>query len=147
MELTKEQWKLLRENGTVRQPFGDHGHFKTPSGKIRIVNQEEKEPVPCYKEPYGGAYPLSLISIPDSHTLNSIFLERRDLVQKRGPAALILHPLDAAERGIRGGRYGYCMERSGQGRLSGGDHRPDCKGNGCCFRYLQQLSDRLSPFI
>ena len=103
LELTEKQWKFLRENGTVRQPFGDHGHFKTPSGKLRIVNQEEKEPVPCYKEPYGGAYPLSLISIPDSHTLNSIFLERRDLVQKRGPAAMMLHPLDAAERKIREG--------------------------------------------
>lgn len=103
LELTEKQWKFLRENGTVRQPFGDHGHFKTPSGKLRIVNQEEKEPVPCYKEPYGGAYPLSLISIPDSHTLNSIFLERRDLVQKRGPAALMLHPLDAAERKVREG--------------------------------------------
>ena len=103
MELTEKQWKFLRENGTVRQPFGNHGHFKTPSGKLRIVDQEEKEPVPCYKEPYGGAYPLNLISIPDSHTLNSIFLERRDLVQKRGPAALMLHPLDAAERKVREG--------------------------------------------
>lgn len=103
LELTEKQWKFLRENGTVRQPFGNHGHFKTPSGKLRIVDQEEKEPVPCYKEPYGGAYPLSLISIPDSHTLNSIFLERRDLVQKRGPAALMLHPLDAAERKVREG--------------------------------------------
>ena len=100
LELTKEQWRLLRENGTVRQPFGDHGHFKTPSGKLRIVNREEKEPVPCYKEPYGGAYPLRLISIPDCHTLNSVFLERKDLVQKRGPAALMLHPMDAKEREI-----------------------------------------------
>ncbi len=103
LELTKEQWSFLRENGTVRQPFGDHGHFKTPSGKIRIVDPEEKEPVPCYKEPYGGAYPLCLISVPDCHTLNSVFLERRDLVEKRGPAALMLHPVDAAERGIQEG--------------------------------------------
>ena len=103
LELTKEQWKVLRENGAVRQPFGDHGHFKTPSGKLRIVNPQEKEPVPCYKEPYGGDFPLNLISIPDCSTLNSIFLERRDLVEKRGPAALLLHPLDAAERGIREG--------------------------------------------
>lgn len=103
LELTKEQWKALMENGAVRQPFGDHGHFKTPSGKLRIVNPQEKEPVPCYKEPYGGDFPLNLISIPDCSTLNSIFLERRDLVEKRGPAALLLHPLDAVERGIREG--------------------------------------------
>ena len=59
--------------------------------------------MPCYKEPYGGAYPLCLISVPDCHTLNSVFLERRDLVEKRGPAALMLHPVDAAERGIQEG--------------------------------------------
>lgn len=28
LELTEKQWKFLRENGTVRQPFGNHGHFK-----------------------------------------------------------------------------------------------------------------------
>ena len=41
LELTEKQWKFLRENGTVRQPFGIHGHFKTPSGKLRIVDQVE----------------------------------------------------------------------------------------------------------
>ena len=56
--------------------FGDHSHFKTPSGKLMIVNKELEDPVPCYREPYGGEYPLRLISVPDSHTLNSIFLER-----------------------------------------------------------------------
>lgn len=103
LELTEDEWRKLRDNGTIRQPFGDHSHFKTPSGKLMIVNKELEDPVPCYREPYGGEYPLRLISVPDSHTLNSIFLERPDLVAKRGPAALMLHPLDAAERGISEG--------------------------------------------
>lgn len=103
LELDREQWKLLRENGTVRQAPGDHGCFKTPSGKLRIVNPQEKDPVPCYREPYGGDYPLSLISIPDCNTLNSVFLEREDLVKRRGPAVLMLHPLDAGKRKIEDG--------------------------------------------
>lgn len=146
MELTEKQWKFLRENGTVRQPFGNHGHFKTPSGKLRIVDQEEKEPVPCYKEPYGGAYPLSLISIPDSHTLNSIFLERRDLVQKRGPAALMLHPLDAAERKVREGDMVTAWNDLAEVDFSGGDHRPDCKGNGLLFLAFTAVLRQAPPF-
>ena len=101
--LTKEQWEILKEGGTVSADFADHCDFKTPSGKFMIVNETQKEPVPHYMPCYGGTYPYHLISVPDSHTLNSIFLEREDLIESRGPASLMLHPEDGAELGIKDG--------------------------------------------
>lgn len=65
-----------------------------------IVNESLKEPVPRYMPCYGGTYPFHLISVPDSHTLNSIFLERDSLIEGRGPAALLIHPEDGKELGI-----------------------------------------------
>lgn len=103
MQLSDEQWKTLREGGTIEVPFEQHDHFKTKTGKFMIVNEELEEPVPYYKENYGGDYPLRLISVPDGHTLNSIFLERPELTGKRGPAFLMLHPEDAKARNIRDG--------------------------------------------
>ena len=64
-----------------------------------IVNETQKEPVPHYMPCYGGTYPYHLISVPDSHTLNSIFLEREDLIESRGPAFLMLHPEDGLNWG------------------------------------------------
>lgn len=101
--LTGEDWKRLREGGVVPVAYGDHGDFRTPSGKFQIVDDSLDVPVPCYQEPYGGTEPLRLVMVPDLHTLNSIFLERKDLVARRGPARLMMHPGDAAARGIKDG--------------------------------------------
>ena len=68
-----------------------------------IVNKSLKDPVPHYIPCYDGTYPFHLISVPDSHTLNSIFLERDSLVENRGPMSLLLHPQDGAELGIQDG--------------------------------------------
>lgn len=95
--------EVLRSGGVISTPFADHRDFQTASGRIRIVNEELADPVPVYRENYGGEEPLRLISVPAFHTLNSIFQEREDLLEHRGPACLLLNPADAAERGIRDG--------------------------------------------
>lgn len=101
--LTGEDWKRLREGGVISVPYANHGDFRTPDGKFRIVDECLPVPIPCYQEPYGGAEPLRLVMVPDFHTLNSIFLERKDLVERRGKLRLMMHPQDAAARGIQDG--------------------------------------------
>lgn len=98
--ISAEQWQTLRQGGVISTPFADHAAWKTPSGKLEIVNPALDEPLPRYTEPHGGSQPLRLIAAPSAKTLNSIFLEREELVARRGPMALALHPEDAARRGI-----------------------------------------------
>ncbi len=62
-----------------------------------------KDPVPHYHECHGGPYPLRLIAVPSTETLNSVFLERDELVQSRGSMFLEIHPDDAADRNIANG--------------------------------------------
>lgn len=101
--ISAEDRETLRAGGVVSTPFADHTAWKTPSGKLQIVNPGLADPVPGYREPHGGAQPLRLVAVPSTHTLNSIFLERPALVERRGAMALALHPDDAAARGIKDG--------------------------------------------
>lgn len=101
--LSDDQWRTLKHGGLVSTPYGGHTGWRTPSGKMEIVNPALATPVPCYRENHGGSYPLRLIAAPSSETLNSIFLEREDLVARRGPMTLAMHPEDAAPRGISDG--------------------------------------------
>ena len=101
--LSDEAWACLREGGVVSVPFADHGDFQTPSGKFQIVDENLPEPVPYYKKAYGGKEPLRLVMVPDLHTLNSTFLERGALLEKRGAMKLMMHPENAESRGIRDG--------------------------------------------
>ena len=68
-----------------------------------MVNKSLSEPVPRYLEPGGGEYPLRLVAVPSLYTLNSIFLEREELVERRGQAVLLLHPREASARHIKDG--------------------------------------------
>lgn len=101
--ISDEERQILREGGVVSLPFADHGAFRTPSGKFQIVDETQPDPVPCYRESYGGSQPLRLVSVPDCDTLNSIFLEREALVKHRGAMRLWMHPRDGAARGISDG--------------------------------------------
>jgi anaerobic selenocysteine-containing dehydrogenase len=98
--LSQEQRTTLRHGGVVSTPFADHTDWKTPTGKMRIVNNDLDEPLPGYRENHGGPHPFRLVAAPSTETLNSIFLEREELVDRRGPMVLVLHPDDAAEHGI-----------------------------------------------
>ncbi|EFL52761.1 molybdopterin oxidoreductase [Solidesulfovibrio fructosivorans JJ]] len=101
--LSDGQRETLRRGGLVSVPYADHTAWKTPSGKMEIVNSALAAPLPGYRENHGGPYPLRLIAAPSVETLNSVFLEREGLVTRRGPMTLAMHPGDAAARGIADG--------------------------------------------
>lgn len=70
---------------------------------MMIVNERLEEAMPRYIKSHGGTYPLRLVAAPSAYTLNSVFLDRKDLKSGRGPMALMLHPRDAASRKIADG--------------------------------------------
>ncbi|WP_421900657.1 molybdopterin-containing oxidoreductase family protein [Maridesulfovibrio sp.] len=101
--LTPVQREVLKTGGMISLPFAEHTDWQTPSRKIEIINKSLKDPVPHYQECHGGSYSLRLIAVPSTETLNSVFLEREELVQSRGPMYLDIHPDDAAVRSIADG--------------------------------------------
>lgn len=101
--ISEDQRAILKRGGVISTPFADHTDWKTPSGKMQIVDASQTTPVPHYMEPHCGCHPLRLVAVPSCETLNSIFLERKELVNHRGPMALAMHPKDAHERGIKDG--------------------------------------------
>ena len=77
-------------------PVGYKLQFKTPSGKIEILNLKEVESLPEYKAPYGDAADFWLINSPDVRLLNSSFNEREDLL-KNNKMVLQMNPADASK--------------------------------------------------
>ncbi|HET7275942.1 MAG TPA: molybdopterin oxidoreductase family protein [Longimicrobiaceae bacterium] len=116
-------FERLLEDGYARlnlpdsyAPFADPVRFNTPSGKIEIHSPAlEKlglDPLPCYTPPAedpraakdrGERYPLMLISPPEHQFLNSTFVNVPSLRKAAGGTRLLLHPNEAAVRGIEEG--------------------------------------------
>ncbi len=97
-------------------PFADPEHFNTPSGKIQIhapaLEKLGLDPLPTYTPPAedpravrerGERYPLMLISPPEHQFLNSTFVNVPSLRKAAGDTRLLLHPNEAAVRGIEDG--------------------------------------------
>ena len=84
-------------------PSDARTHFKTPSGKIEILNPKESYPLPCYLPPYEGDYPFRLMTGPSLYALNSSFREREDLRKKERAVFLQMNPADAEAKGMREG--------------------------------------------
>ncbi|MGZ3515412.1 MAG: molybdopterin oxidoreductase family protein, partial [Thermodesulfobacteriota bacterium] len=74
--------------------------FKTPSGKIEILNPKELHPLPCYLSPYEGDFPFRLMTAPSLYCLNSSFREREDLRKKEKAMFLQMNPVDAGVKGM-----------------------------------------------
>ncbi len=108
----------LAEKGWVRLnvprpfvPFAE-GNFPTPSGKCEFYSERLKamgmDPLPTFTPPHefpettpalAAKYPLQLISSPRHQFLNSTFVNIDSL--RRGAAPeVVLHTIDAGERGI-----------------------------------------------
>jgi anaerobic selenocysteine-containing dehydrogenase len=94
-------------------PYATPERFNTPSGKIQFLAPELAaiglDPLPAYVPPsetgdgFSGGdpiFPLALISPPEHQFLNSTFVNIPALQRAAGPTPLLLHPHDAAERGI-----------------------------------------------
>ncbi len=77
--------------------------FKTPSGKIEILNPKELHPLPCYLSPYEGDFPFRLMTAPSLYCLNSSFREREDLRKKEKAMFLQMNPADAGAKGMKEG--------------------------------------------
>lgn len=113
-KLPEDKQQILKKGGSVSMPFSDHLKIGTASGRFRIVNDELKEAVPRYLPSYGEQEELSdktkttrtlhLVASPGLYSLNSEFRDREDLIKKRGPQILIIHSIDARERGIEDGQ-------------------------------------------
>ncbi|HET7754024.1 MAG TPA: molybdopterin oxidoreductase family protein [Anaeromyxobacteraceae bacterium] len=86
-------------------PPGAKLRFRTPSGRIEILNPRQAHPLPRWIPPHSerGALPFRLITAPAVHALNSSFHERDELRERIGPMPLRMHPDDAAARSLRAG--------------------------------------------
>ena len=95
-------------------PFANGG-FPTPSGKCEFVSDRMREmgldPLPAFTPPYefpervpelAARFPLTLISSPRHQFLNSTFVNVDSLRRNAEPEVLV-HPHDAARRGIAAG--------------------------------------------
>jgi anaerobic selenocysteine-containing dehydrogenase len=104
----------LRRDGWIRQAVADApfaaGGFHTANGRAQF--SPEGLGVADYLEPYESAlsspelarrYPLSMISPPARHFLNSSFVNVTSLRSIEGEPLLEIHPQDAAARGLTDG--------------------------------------------
>jgi anaerobic selenocysteine-containing dehydrogenase len=88
--------------------------FRTPSGKIEILNPADPHPLPIYLPPYGGKDPFILMTAPSFYGLNSSFRERSDLRKKERGMLLKMNPADAEVKGLREGESVIAFNRLGE---------------------------------
>lgn len=111
----------LRDRGWMKLTVPDapfaQGNFPTPSGKCEFWSEAEqaagRDPLPDVLLPHECAetapalaarYPLAMLSPPARNFLNSSFVNVPSLQASEGEPLLLIHPADAAARGIEDGR-------------------------------------------
>jgi anaerobic selenocysteine-containing dehydrogenase len=114
--------ETLLERGSMRinvptpyLPFAEGG-FRTPSGKCEFRSERLAkmglDPLPTFTAPYehpenvpdlAARYPLTLITSPAHQFLNSTFVNVDSLRRQAREPECLLHPDDAAPRGIENG--------------------------------------------
>lgn len=104
LPLSSEALQKLRDCLPVDLPLPEDYklHFATPSGKIEIKNPRCQPPLPDYLPPHKNSEPFHLINAPDMRILNSSFNERDELTNGN-IMTLLIHPQDAAARGLHDG--------------------------------------------
>ena len=80
---------------TLPLPEGYKLNFRTPSGKIEMLNPAEQAPLPDWFPPYGGPGEFCLVTAPSLYSLNSSFNEQPGLVMKKSPMSLAINPAEA----------------------------------------------------
>jgi anaerobic selenocysteine-containing dehydrogenase len=95
-------------------PAGAKAQYRTPSGKIEILNPNEPHPLPCYLPPHGGNDPFRLMTAPSVYALNSSFREREDLRQREKAMFLKMNPKDAAGKNLEDGHRVTAFNELGQ---------------------------------
>ena len=104
LPLSSEALQKLRDCLPVDLPLPEDYklHFATPSGKIEIKNPRCQPPLPDYLPPHKNSEPFHLINAPDMRILDSSFNERDELTNGN-IMTLLIHPQDAAARGLHDG--------------------------------------------
>jgi anaerobic selenocysteine-containing dehydrogenase len=104
--------EALRKQGFARLnvarpflPFADG--FPTSSGRLEFYSERATraghEPLPGFTPPADSGDGLVLISAASHHFLNTTFGNNPELRRRSGAPTIVLHPGDAAARGISGG--------------------------------------------
>jgi anaerobic selenocysteine-containing dehydrogenase len=88
--------------------------FKTPSGRIEILNPKDPHPLPCYLSPHGGDYPFRLMTAPSVYALNSSFREREELRSREKAMLLKMNPGDARTKGLKEGERVFAFNELGE---------------------------------
>jgi anaerobic selenocysteine-containing dehydrogenase len=99
---------------TLTPPPGPR--WRTPSGKVELLNPRHPEPLPRLLPTHAGegALPLRLQTGPAIYSLNSTFMDRDDLAGKRGPLRVRLSPTEATVRGIADGERVVAFNEQGE---------------------------------
>ncbi len=81
--------------------------FRTPSGKVEILNPRDPEPLPRYLPTHEeqGELPLMLMTAPTPYALNASFYEQDELREKQGGMRLLVNTTEAEARGIADGEH------------------------------------------
>jgi anaerobic selenocysteine-containing dehydrogenase len=98
----------------ISLPRDARTRFKTPSGKIEILNPRESHPLPFYLPPYDGDYPFRLMTAPSLYCLNSSFREREDLRKTEKAMFLQMNPADAEVKGMKEGESVIAFNQLGE---------------------------------
>ena len=82
--LPEETRAILRDGGSVSMPFADHTDIRTPEKKFRFIDADAPVPLASYVPTEESMYPLHLVAAPGIESVNTIFHDRDDLMEKRG---------------------------------------------------------------
>ncbi|HML10615.1 MAG TPA: molybdopterin dinucleotide binding domain-containing protein, partial [Stellaceae bacterium] len=102
----------LRRGGPLRLAASDGQQFKTPSGKLEFYSEQmeaaELAPMPDWApDPHeqrdAARWPLRLLTAPGYFQAHTAYAGVAFLRRREGEPCAILHPDDAAARGLQGG--------------------------------------------
>jgi anaerobic selenocysteine-containing dehydrogenase len=93
--------------------------FDTPSGRIEVASaRAAAEGLPrlpqCWSDPRPSAGNLRLLSPAHVWLLNTTFGNIQKITVRLGQATILLHPMDAADRSLRGGDMALVHNRCGR---------------------------------
>jgi anaerobic selenocysteine-containing dehydrogenase len=93
--------------------------YRTPSGRIELLNPRLTPPLPDYIPRHAEHEPLpfSLMTAPALLGLNSSFQERDALRERQGGMRLLMNPDDARDRGFRDGQPVFAWNHLGEVRF------------------------------
>jgi anaerobic selenocysteine-containing dehydrogenase len=139
--------EALKARGWMRvappPPFAPFAQgFPTPSGRLEFFSERAAalglDPLPTYTPPYeavprdpalAARHPLALVAPAGPHFLNSEFANHPALRAKAGPQHIVLHPEDAAARGLAHGDAARVYNERGE------------------FQARVEISDRVRPGV